>query len=458
MKQLLSNSFSVEPNTKLGVIGQSKDKIYLELKGQAMDQVLIFNERLEMESFFNVNEPHDTNEIISYISANDTIVSLSKSDLSKSYYIGPLRSDSLNHKQKQRLFTFDRGIRRWKKNIRWEKSFDRKALLFYVDNRDQNKNYTAYLALKNFEDGTIVNDSIQTDIKNTDARIKNVALGQDHKMYIFIQIRDAEKSTLSAGRYSYLILIRDLKSKTTKRIKIHNNDIFMGTLAMKLNPHLNKIIVAGFYSDRSYIESQGIVLCAYDMISLNEDYRVFEPLNVYQLRRLGADNFINENKGAEDLVIKEMFLRSDGGVILMTEKQYSSVVNYTNTSIQMMSYSSNEIIYYHYNDINVISINKDGQLYWNVLINKLQETDIIANTYASFKAGVSDKGVYLLFNKSLTKSFALQLDHIDVLGKTAKHHIIKDRALLNSFKQINNNQWLVIIESFGDYRLLKVKL
>jgi hypothetical protein len=153
-----------------------------------------------------------------------------------------------------------------------------------------------------------------------------------------------------------------------------------------------------------------------------------------------------------------MLLRSDGGVILLTETQYSSVVNYSNASIQMMPYTANEVVYYHYNDAHALSLNPDATVHWNKLGYKQQETDVSGNKFASYASGVSDRGCYFMYNKNINKSFALQLIHLDPFGDVEKKQIVNDRLLISSFEQIGQNHWMGIVEDYGDYRLLKVKL
>lgn len=452
----LSKSFSVEKNTSLDLVGNINTSYFLLLRGQRMDQLVKFNRELVMEDVYSFNQPENEHTILNFVKVKDSIFSLAYRE--NDYLFGPLVFDSTFENKTQHLFHFKEGIKKWRKNIRWKKTNDQENMVFYIDNRDQNKDFLMYIASWNRNSKKVIKDTLQTPLINGDTRIKQVEVDNNGNIYVLVQVRNPDRSTREPGRYSYAIVKRNILEGQTNIIQYVEDSLFLGPVYMKLNNHSGQLVLAGLYSKQSYLESHGTFITSYDVASLKQLKHAKNNLSIYQRRKLGAENVSDNKKGIEDVFIKDMLLRSDGGVILLTETQYSSVVNYSNASIQMMPYTTNEVVYYHYNDAHALSLNPDATVHWSKLGYKQQETDVSGNKFASYASGVSDRGCYFMYNKNINKSFALQLIHVDPFGDVEKKQIVNDRLLISSFEQIGRNHWMGIVEDYGDYRLLKVKL
>lgn len=97
---------------------------------------------------------------------------------------------------------------------------------------------------------------------------------------------------------------------------------------------------------------------------------------------------LKEGKGFSEITVQEMVLRSDGGVLLIAErnKQYSrrSGVSAPVTAYSSTRYESRDRVDYYYDEILVLSINPDGSLQWSEVLHKKQYSQDDNASYSSY--------------------------------------------------------------------------
>lgn len=210
----------------------------------------------------------------------------------------------------------------------------------------------------------------------------------------------------------------DRATKTTKTVLIEKSDFLLNDLAIEPDDRNNRIVVSGFYSEKQANESKGYfyVFVDLDTYSLSQqEFKAFDKdfiKKVYHSRTLTGKLRGHIN----NLEIKKVIPRQDGGALLMGEVQYTS-----SRTVGASSYYSlyqrdfSQVTSYFHDDIIVLSINPDGGLLWSKVLKKKQQSEQDEGYFSSFGMVNSRQAVHLIFNetvsfKSTMSQYVLQSD------------------------------------------------
>lgn len=157
------------------------------------------------------------------------------------------------------------------------------------------------------------------------------------------------------------------------------------TLDFKLEGN-GDIVCAGFYSISNLRESTGICHIRIDPLSRSA-YKV--DLSPF------TEDFLLANKREEGLVdykVKDLTLRSDGGIVLVAEQIFRQT--------QRIPAPQRSIVtnVYGYNNILVANLAPDGTYSWLRSIPKLQETVDDKGVYSSFAQATVQDRFFFLYN------------------------------------------------------------
>jgi hypothetical protein len=157
----------------------------------------------------------------------------------------------------------------------------------------------------------------------------------------------------------------------------------------------------------------------------------------------------------DNYVLRDFILRHDGGIILLGESYYTSVVTQTAPNFYH-SYTMHETTYYHYNDLLIISIGPDGRVEWSEQIKKRQSTEHSRNVYVSFIQAVTADQLYFVFNDEISRNNNVILGSMGHDGDVQIKSLFKDLLAVKWGKQVEPNVLLVPSLQRNSYRLVKI--
>ncbi|MFZ1609946.1 MAG: hypothetical protein WAT52_02685 [Chitinophagales bacterium] len=154
----------------------------------------------------------------------------------------------------------------------------------------------------------------------------------------------------------------------------------------------NKIVCAGFYSDKGTTTIKGTFFMTIDPETKEVLSKGTTDFDTEFLKLFVSNSKAEKGSELASFSLDEIIVRSDGGALLIGEKFYVTTSTYRdpNTGKTSTSY------HYHYNDIMVININPDNTVKWATKIPKKQTAS--SGFYLSYVSHVKDDMVYLIFN------------------------------------------------------------
>ena len=151
--------------------------------------------------------------------------------------------------------------------------------------------------------------------------------------------------------------------------------------------------VSGFYGNRNMLDMNGAFYISInqktgELVSSNMD--AFSEGFISQFNRFRA----RRGRGIRrDFVFRQFLPRPDGGVYVIAEDYEVRVVTQqTGRGVTTTTY------YYHYNDIIVLSIDKEGEVDWYAHIPKRQTSVNDGGLYLGYTFTVNDDGLHFVYN------------------------------------------------------------
>lgn len=250
--------------------------------------------------------------------------------------------------------------------------------------------------------------------------------------------------------------------------------IFHSSLKMRLNEVRNELIIASYFSSKSEFRLKGVSLQKFSLDSL---IRLFANKSTFSDSTLIKMQSALIKRKPDDLAytpelmgieIDHMQLRSDGGIVLLSEHYREYQTSYKEVDgMGNMSIIAND--HYEYLDLLITNISSDGTIEWAKPIHKIQSTINDGGKYSSYFHCFTRDGIHLYFNENgknvestenyipLNNGKKAVLFHlkIDQSGNASERTLVEGesnriRTVLST--QINRDKILIYCERKGKYR------
>ena len=242
--------------------------------------------------------------------------------------------------------------------------------------------------------------------------------------------------------YRYMIYRYNTNTENGEEIDIALGDSFISHLAFRLDRYEN-MYVAGFYSNRSTELITGTVLQKIEndgTITLNTKEEFNDRFKSNYLSR-GA---VDKKRELRNFYLKDIILRSDGGVLLMAEKFYLTYQSYRDI---YGNFVDREI--YHYEDIVLTSVSGAGEIEWHAIIDKRQVSE--SPSSLSFFNAIGQQGAYVFYEyKPRRNNVNIYYNAIAMDGQVSNRNgLINNYRFGNEFypnfcEQVNNEEAIMV--------------
>jgi hypothetical protein len=208
--------------------------------------------------------------------------------------------------------------------------------------------------------------------------------------------------------------------------QLANEQIFVEELSLCVNNFKQTVSVAGFYSSEN-----GSLINGYFMERFNISKKVTEEkyaatIDPALLAQITGGKIDKRSPELKNYYIRKLISRSDGGVLIIAEKFTRSEQRY---SYYMNNMPQEGIrIAYNYDDVAIISVNKDGSIQFGDLLRKRQ-TSVGDGGYVSGITCIPTQDqVFILYNSELDKDGNIMARNVNFLGKAEERIAVKSSS------------------------------
>jgi hypothetical protein len=216
----------------------------------------------------------------------------------------------------------------------------------------------------------------------------------------------------------------------------------------------NSIVVAGFYSEKTTYSTAGVFYYALTEDSLHETKVINTAFTNEYLQK-----FLGDKKESRELVnysIDRVIVRKDGGAAIVAESMYETTRSYFDYYQQ--SFVSH--YYYHFGNIMVLSINPDGNILWNNVISKDQNSVDDNGYLSSYLLAVTGRQLVSIYNKYIDDESSVLITFIDANGAQKTdvlfNELEKVTVIPQSAKQIDEETILLPGYKQNKFYIIKI--
>ncbi len=235
---------------------------------------------------------------------------------------------------------------------------------------------------------------------------------------------------------------------------ISSEDKFLTDVSIAADNFNRSIVVAGFYSDKTTYSTAGVFYYSLTEDSLRETRMVRAPFSNSYLQKFMGEK--QENRELVNFSIDRLLVRKDGGVAILAESKYETNRSYYD--YYMQSFISHT--YYHFGYVMVLLINPDGNILWNNVISKDQNSIDDGGFFSSYHYAVTGGRLVAIYNKYIDEESSVLVTTIDGTGNQKTDVLFNEISRVNivsrSGRQIDDETILMPAYKSNKYYIIKI--
>jgi len=232
-----------------------------------------------------------------------------------------------------------------------------------------------------------------------------------------------------------------------KTIKIPIPKFLVADYHFRYDPIHQRLVGVGLYAEKSINRANGVFM--FNVSETNNATIHKIPFNQKLVASLAGKATRKNQRGAEDLKISNVIVRSDGGVLLLMEivkvfhrSAIEAPGQYRRSNLSRMSTD------YYFEDVFALSIGPDGVPDWKAMLYKQQMSQNDEGIFSSYFLWQNKSSMRLLFNDEIKRRTNIIEYVVGVDGGAKRNSLFNtaDNALLLRMKdglQIAANEVLV---------------
>lgn len=336
-------------------------------------------------------------------------------------------------------------------------SQNEEKILFYSEQRNQLYNIILFDTQSKQK---TINKAINPPNFDLKSDLLEVVVDNDGGVH-FIGYQDNKRSKRETSRLELLSLFEFEDNFKYYGVPLDSNLWF--DLALDYDNRNNQLIVGGFYSDRTASETHGVFYLSINpRTSENSVVSQFTPFDTTFLTTLMGKK-IERNIGFGDVNVQQLIIRSDGGLLMLGERNRKYVRNLTNYSAPTFNrnYVNSVQTDYYYDEILLFSFHPTGELHWREVLHKRQFSQDDEGDFSSFGMFLSRRSLRLLYNDRIKIGEAVYEYVVTGSGKSERNSLFntgEERLMLKlrSSVQISRDQIVVPSERKNYMRLVQL--
>lgn len=341
-------------------------------------------------------------------------------------------------------------------DLKYSRSINKKKLLCYKNLDEGTKSETVLYYLFDANSDEVVSGKIQIPYPDDKFQVRKIMVSNGGKIYVLGKFFKVNKIK-APDDFGFKIYQYEPGETQAQEVSIDLGELFITDLTLKIDRDEN-LFLAGFYSHQSADEIIGTCFFRYNS-SLEEEVRSSQHFSEEFLENFLRDRQIEKGRELQNFYLDNIILRSDGGVLLLAEKFYTTYNSY----VDIYGYWVDQKIY-HYDEVIVSSVSGNGDLEWSAVIPKRQQSERRENL--SYVDIVSGTNLYLVYGYQPRKDpRTLYVNSVDFDGQVSERKALfpaagfDDTFFPRYSEQVSNTAALVVYYQERDkvFSIVKVE-
>ena len=224
-------------------------------------------------------------------------------------------------------------------------------------------------------------------------------ISNDGDMYFIIE-RDNFKSRRKEHRYEIHHI--EAATKQLSNFDIGFGDSLTYDVYFQFDNRNDRLTGAGLYSTRDLMRSDGYFFVTTPPRPTAPVRPTFHRFPVTLVQNIEGKQFRKKNPTVDQISVRDVVLRRDGGLVLITERNRQLQRRSSAAQMQVLnSYSGRPLVDHHYNEIVAFGIHPDGRSHWSNIMHKKQYSQDDGGVYSSFFLMESPSNLRFLFNDEI---------------------------------------------------------
>jgi hypothetical protein len=305
----------------------------------------------------------------------------------------------------------------------------------------ENKKEKSTLHTFGFNDSLnlLYNKNIEIDHEINDVEITKSDVDNEGNFFCLLdypEFKNKKKSRRSFVMYSFHRENQFLKLFDIGKFSFETDEI-----GFSINNKKKRVDIIGFYTDIDEDKVKGYYTQNIDIPAMNLETNI---IDTSLIKMISQSQSINRNFDLNDLYIKKIIPKSDGGVFLIAEKFLVSKQSYTYYVNGFPQTNTRSV--FNYNDVVFLNLNQNGFIENYSIVNKEQQSVSDGGYFSSISNFVSNDAVYIIYNADVSKEGDVLLSKFDVNGKVENKILVK--AINSSVLIIPSDSKQVSAKSF----------
>ena len=220
-------------------------------------------------------------------------------------------------------------------------------------------------------------------------------------MYFIVE-RDNFKSRRKEHRYEVHTI--EAASKRVANFDFNLGDSLTYDVYFQYDNRNARLTGAGLYSTRDLMRADGyFFVTAPALPAVGTIVRpTFHQFPITLVQNIEGKQFRKKNPTVDQISVRDVVLRRDGGLVLITERNRQLQRRSSAAQMQVLnSYSGRPLVDHHYNEIVAFGIHPDGRPHWSNIMHKKQYSQDDGGVYSSFFLMESPSSLRFLFNDEI---------------------------------------------------------
>jgi hypothetical protein len=265
-----------------------------------------------------------------------------------------------------------------------------------------------------------------------------------------------DKRVKEPGESYFLLTGYDPASDRQLNREIRLENKFLTNVSIAVDAINRKIVVAGLYSEIGMLASAGVFYCGMTADSLSYSNVYWAPFTNDLLTKAISDRGDPKKKELFNYYVDRLILRKDGGAAIIAE-------SYVETTRTFWDYYTQTVIthtYYRYGNILLASINPDGGMLWNRLIQKEQNSMDDNGNESSYCSMISGGKIFTVFNKYIDRRSSVMITRLDGTGALQTDVLFQESerisVIARAARQVDEHTLLLPALRQGEYYIAKI--
>jgi len=209
-------------------------------------------------------------------------------------------------------------------------------------------------------------------------------------------------------------------TSTMLEFDVAKPNIEIDDIGFVINNLKKQVNIIGFYAEENELNNIGYFFQTIDISSATNTKNILDTTSLKVLRN---NISFSKNLDLNDIYIRKIIPRSDGGLFLVAEKYFLTRQSYTYYVNGFPQTNTRTV--YNYNDVLLLSLNADGLMENGDIVNKEQQTVSDGGFFSSITNFVSNDAIYTIYNADVSQEGDVLLCKFDVKGKTENKILVK---------------------------------